>query len=55
MRSAIRLLEFIMSKYIFLSSIKHMGQSKVREPACARSRSDKVYETVAGAVTVGTD
>jgi hypothetical protein len=50
-RSAIRLLEVIMSKHIFLPSIGHMGQSETPVPACARGRSDKVYETV----TSGTD
>jgi len=54
-RSAIRLLEFIMSSHIFLPSIGHVGQSKTPEPACTRGRSDKVYETFAWAVTIGID
>ena len=53
--TTIRLLEFIMSKHIFLPTIGHVVQSKTPEPACARGRSNKVYETVPGTVTVGTD
>ena len=32
-----------------------VGQSKTPEPACARGRSDTVYETVPRTVTDGTD
>jgi hypothetical protein len=51
---SIRLLEFIASKHVFLPGIGHVSQS-TPEPVCARGRSDKVYETVTGAITVYAD
>jgi len=44
-----------MSKHVFLPSIGHVGQSKSPEPACARGRSDKVYEPVTRTVAVAAD
>jgi hypothetical protein len=52
-RFAIRFLEFIVGRRVFLpSTVGHVGQPKTSEPACAKGRSNKVYETVTGAVTV---
>jgi len=54
-RFAIKLLEVIVSKHVFFPRIGYVGQSKTPKPACARGRSDKVYEIITRAITVRPD